>query len=175
MMRIQQMLIFPLQGSGSGVYVDRLAAFLTRRGHMVSVLCCDHRPPRREYPAEAILFANGRNGDVDLDFNFPAFTSHPLSTTTTFGTLTAAQREAYVRVFHERIRGAVARFEPQIVHAHHGWVIAAALAELPIPYVVSLHGTEQYGFDQYPEYRDLAQRGLRGARLLIALTERDRE
>ena len=174
-MRIQQMLIFPLQGSGSGVYVDRLATFLTRRGHTVSVLCCDHQPPRREYPVEAILFADGRNSAVDLDFNFPAFTSHPLSTTTTFGTLTAAQREAYVRVFHERIRRAVAGFEPEIVHAHHGWVIAAALCELAIPYIVSLHGTEQYGFDHYPDYRDLALRGLRGARLLIALTERDRE
>jgi glycosyltransferase involved in cell wall biosynthesis len=40
---------------------------------------------------------------------------------------------------------------------------------------VSLHGTEQYGFDHYPDYRELALRGLRGARLLIALTERDRE
>ena len=174
-MRIQQMLIFPLQGSGSGVYVDRLAAFLMRRGHTVSVLCCDHQPPRRDYPVEAILFANGHNSEFDLAFNFPAFTSHPLSTTTTFGTLTNTQREAYVQVFHERIRRAIARFEPQIVHAHHGWVIAAALAEQPIPYVVSLHGTEQYGFDHYPEYRELALRGLRGARLLIALTERDRE
>jgi glycosyltransferase involved in cell wall biosynthesis len=169
------MLIFPLQGSGSGVYVDRLAAFLMRRGHSVNVLCCDHQPPQREYLVEAILFANGRNSGFDLDFNFPAFTSHPLSTTTTFGTLTAAQREAYVQTFRERIRRATARFEPEIVHAHHGWVIAAALADLPIPYVVSLHGTEQYGFDHYPAYRELALRGLRGARLLIALTERDRQ
>jgi hypothetical protein len=85
------MLIFPLQGSGSGVYVDRLAAFLARRGHTVSVLCCDHQPAHREYPVEAILFANGHNSGFDLDFNFPAFTSHPLSTATTFGTLTAAR------------------------------------------------------------------------------------
>jgi glycosyltransferase involved in cell wall biosynthesis len=169
------MLIFPLQGSGSGVYADRLAASLMRRGHSVSVLCCDHQLPQREYPVEAILFANGRNDAADLDFNFPAFTSHPLSTSTTFGTLTATQREAYVRVFHERIGRAVARFEPEIVHAHHGWVIAAALAELPVPYVVSLHGTEEYGFEHYPAYRELALRGLRGARLLIALTERDRQ
>src|SRR5262245_10633655 len=174
-MRIHQMLIFPLQGSGSGVYADRLAASLVRRGHTVSVLCCDHQRPQREYPVEAILFANGRNDAADLDFNFPAFTSHPLSQTTTFGTLTAAQREAYVRVFHQRIGRAIARFEPEIVHAHHGWVIAAALAELPVPYVVSLHGTEEYGFDHYPAYRELALRGLRGARLLIALTERDRQ
>jgi glycosyltransferase involved in cell wall biosynthesis len=169
------MLIFPLRGSGSGVYVDRLAIFLARRGHTVSVLCCDHQPPHREYLAEAILFANGRNSGFDLDFNFPAFTSHPLSTTTTFGTLTAAQREAYVQTFRERIRRTTAHFAPEIVHAHHGWVIAAALAELPIPYVVSLHGTEQYGFEHYPEYRQLALRGLRGARLLIALTEHDRQ
>src|SRR5262245_6125074 len=113
-MRIQQMVIFPLQGSGSGVYVDRLATSLTRRGHTVSVLCCDHQPPQREYSVEAILFANGLNRDVDLDFNFPAFTSHPLSTATTFGTLTAAQREVYVRVLHERTRRAIEQFQPEI-------------------------------------------------------------
>src|SRR5690242_5228328 len=174
-MRIHQMLLFPLQGSGSGVYVDRLAAFLSRRGYDVGVLCCDHQPPRKAYPAEAILFSNGRNRVYDLDFNFPAFTSHPLSTTTTFGSLTAAQKQVYLRVFREKIAGAMARFRPDIVHAHHGWVIAAILADMPIPYVVSLHGTEQYGFERYPDYRELALRGLRGARMLIALTENDRE
>jgi glycosyltransferase involved in cell wall biosynthesis len=174
-MRIQQMLISPLHGSGSGVYVDRLAVFLVRRGHDVGVLCCDHEPPRKPYPVEAILFHNGRNHVYDLDFNFPAFTSHPLSTTTTFGSLTAAQQRAYLHVFHERVARAVAQFRPDIVHAHHGWVIAAALAELPVPYIVSLHGTEQYGFDRYPKYRDMVLRGLRGARMLIALTHDDRE
>jgi glycosyltransferase involved in cell wall biosynthesis len=174
-MRIHQMLIFPLHGSGSGVYADRLATFLARRGHEASVLCCDHEPPRKSYPAEAILFSSGRNRVFDLSFNFPAFTSHPLSTATTFGNLTTAQKQAYLRVFREKIQLAIACFKPDIVHAHHGWVIGAVLADMPTPYIISLHGTEQYGFERYSDYRELALRGLRGARMLIALTESERQ
>jgi glycosyltransferase involved in cell wall biosynthesis len=174
-MKVHQMLLFPLHGCGSGVYVDQLAAFLVNRDHQVKVLCCDHYPAQKQYPSETILFNSGENGVFDLDFNFPAFTSHPLSVKTTFGSLTADRRRAYVRVFSQKIHQEVASFRPDIVHIHHGWVIGAVLADMSVPYVVSLHGTEHYGFEHYPDYRDLALHGLRGARMVIALTEEDRE
>jgi glycosyltransferase involved in cell wall biosynthesis len=107
----------------------------------------------------------------DLDFNFPAFTTHPLSTSTTFGSLSHDQRERYVAAFRRKIRDEVASFKPNVVHAHHGWVIGAALADLDVPYVISLHGTEHYGFMHYPAYRELALKGLRRADRVVALTE----
>jgi glycosyltransferase involved in cell wall biosynthesis len=169
------MLIFPLRGSGSGVYADKLAEFLVRRGHQVKTLCCDHYPPEKSHPVEAILFSNGENELFDLDFNFPAFTTHPLSRETTFGTLTKDQKQTYLRVFREKITREVARFEPDVVHVHHGWVIAPVVAELDVPYTISLHGTEHLGFEAYRDYQELALRGLRDARLIMAFTERERE
>jgi D-inositol-3-phosphate glycosyltransferase len=169
------MLIFPLRGSGSGVYADKLTEFLFMRGNQVKVLCCDHYPPNKAYPVEAILFSNGKNKVFDLDFNFPAFTTHPLSRETTFGTLTDDQKQAYQRVFREKIAQEVALFQPDIVHVHHGWVIASVVAELNVPYVISLHGTEHLGFERYPRYRELALQGLHSACLVMAHTEEDRE
>jgi glycosyltransferase involved in cell wall biosynthesis len=193
-MRIYQMLLFPLHGSGSGAYVDRLAEFEQARGHTVKVLCCDHAVPQRSYETAALLFnkhvthstvpgatgsiiateGGGLSSTVDLDFNFPAFTTHPASTSTTFGSLSDDRREQYVAAFRRHIREEVAIFKPDLVHAHHGWVIGAALADLDAPYVISLHGTEHYGFTHYPAYRELALKGLRAADRVVALTEVER-
>ena len=182
-MRILQILLFPLQGSGSGSYADRLAEFEQTRGHTVEVLCCDHAVPRRRYETAALVFAHdmarsaedgGLNAKYDLNFNFPAFTTHPLSTSSTFGSLRDDQREEYAAAFQRKIREEVASFKPDIVHAHHGWIIGAALADLAVPYVISLHGTEHYGFTHYPAYRELALKGLRKADRVLALTEVER-
>jgi glycosyltransferase involved in cell wall biosynthesis len=178
MMRILQILLFPLQGSGSGTYADRLAEFEQARGHIVKMLCCDHVVPQRRYETAALVFKPTAQSAVpgahDLDFNFPAFTTHPLSTSTTFGSLSDDQRERYVAAFQRKICEEVASFQPDIVHAHHGWVIGAALADLDVPYVISLHGTEHYGFLHYPAYRELALKGLRKADRVLALTEGER-
>jgi hypothetical protein len=55
-MRIFQVLLFPLHGSGSGSYTDRLAEFEQARGHTVKVLCCDHVVPQRNYETAALVF-----------------------------------------------------------------------------------------------------------------------
>jgi len=170
-----QMVTFPLIGSGSGVYVDQLSERLTERGHHVRVLCADHNPPQRRYPVEAILFSNGENHVHDLDFNFPAFTSHPVSTQTTFGTLTDSQRQAFCAVFRDKIARAVNDFKPDLIHVHHGWVMGWVVADLGVPYVITLHGTEHLGFTRYPAYREMALKALRGARLIAALTPVMRE
>ncbi len=174
-MRILQVLLFPLQGSGSGSYAERLAEFEQRRGHTVRVLCCDHTVPHKSFETAALVFYNGRNAAYDLDFNFPAFTTHPLSPATTFGSLSAAQREAYLAAFQQKIAQEVEQFRPDIVHAHHGWVIGAALADLNVPYVISLHGTEHDGFQKYPAYRELALKGLHHADRVLALFAEQRD
>ncbi len=178
-MRVLQILLFPLAGSGSGSYVDRLAEVERQRGLTVRVLCCDYTVPQRAYETAALLFKKSLGFPesprvYDLDFNFPTFTTHPFSTTTPFGALTDEQRDQYTAAFRRKIGEQVAQFRPDLVHAHHGWVIGAALADLNVPYVVSLHGTEHYGFTHYPAYRDLALRGLQQADRVLALTEADR-
>jgi len=174
-MKIYQMLHFPLKGAGTGIYVDSLAGFLIKRGHEVRVLCCDHHVPNKEYYVNAILFNNGENEKYDLDFDFPVFASHPMSKGKKFGELNQDQKEAYVQAFRRKIRQEISSFRPDIIHVHHGWVIASVLAELDIPYVITLHGTEYYAFKKYKRYQELTLCGIRGAQIIMALTEQEKE
>ena len=174
-MKIYQMMHFPLKGAGTGIYVDTLARSLIKRGHEVRVLCCDHHVPNKEYYAEAVLFNKGDSEKYDLGFDFPVFASHPLSKGKKFGELNQDQRKAYVQAFRRKIRQEISGFRPDIIHVHHGWVIASVLAEFDIPYVITLHGTEYYAFKKYKEYQELTLRGIRGAQIIMALTEQERE
>jgi glycosyltransferase involved in cell wall biosynthesis len=174
-MKIYQMLHFPLKGAGTGIYVDALARSLIKRGHEVRVLCSDHHVPNKQYHVEAILFSNGENEKYDLDFDFPVFASHPMSKGKKFGELNQDQKEAYVQAFRKKIGQGISGFKPDIIHVHHGWVIASVLAELDIPYVITLHGTEYYAFKKYKEYQGLTLRGIRGAQIIMTLTEQERE
>jgi len=172
--RILQLVTFPLRGCGSGIYCDKISQSLHAARHAIKVICADHYPPRKPYPTHAVLFNNGVNNKYDVPFNFPCFTTHPLSPTTTFGNLSEEQRQLMVQTLRVKIRNQIARFKPDLAHVHHGWVMGALLAETKTPYVISLHGTEHYGFHQYPAYQSLALSAIRHARVLIALTDREK-
>ncbi|MHC4693193.1 MAG: glycosyltransferase family 4 protein [Planctomycetota bacterium] len=170
-MKIYQMMHFPLAGAGTGIYVDTLAKSLVQKDRQVRVLCSDHHPPDKPYPVEAILFSNGDNKKFDLDFDIPVFASHSLSRGKKFGRLSENQRQAYIQAFRSRIEAGLSEFSPDIVHVHHGWVIASILEEFDVPYVITLHGTEYHAFKDYKDYQEDVLRGLHGAETVVALTE----
>ena len=168
------MMHFPLEGAGTGIYVDSLAISLINKGHQVKVLCSGHRLPGKSYPVEAVLFSNGENEKFDLDFDFPVFASHPLSKGEKFGNLSKTQRQAYFQAFRAKIEAGLSELVPDIAHVHHGWVIASILAEFDVPYVITLHGTEYHAFKDYKDYQEDVLRGLHGAEIVVALTEDER-
>ena len=168
------MLHFPLRGAGTGIFVDNLARVLCERGHQVKALCADHYLPKKEYSVEAVLFNNGENKTYDLDFDFPVFASHPFSRGKTFGELTSLEREAYIQAFRKKIVREVSTFKPDIIHVHHGWVIASILAELETPYVITFHGTEYHAFNNFEAYQALIRRGVQGAAFVMPLSEQER-
>ena len=165
------MMHFPLEGAGTGIYVDSLANSLIKKGHQVKVLCADHTLPDKSYPVDAVLFSNGENEKFDLEFDFPVFASHSLSKGKKFGQLSVAERKAYTKAFRDKIESGISVYNPDIVHVHHGWIIASILSELDMPYVVTLHGTEYYAFGNYKDYQQEVLRGLHHAKALMALTE----
>ncbi len=173
-MKIYQMMHFPLAGAGTGIYVDTLAKSLVQKGRLVRVLCSDHRPPDKPYLVQAVLFSNGENKRFDLDFDIPVFASHCLSKGKKFGQLTETQRQDYFQAFRAKIRNGLSEFDPDIVHVHHGWVIASILAEFDVPYVITLHGTEYHAFKNYKDYQEDVLRGIHGAQFVVALTEDER-
>jgi len=174
-MRIIQMMHFPLRGAGTGVYVDMLTKELIKNGDEVSVLCASHTKVDRSYPVTSVLFNNEENANYDVGFDFPVFASHPVSKGKQFADLTDEERKSYTNAFREKIDHLIKTFKPDLIHVHHGWIIASIVSEYDIPYVITLHGTEYYAFDKFPAYREEALKGLKGAKKIMALTQIEKD
>jgi glycosyltransferase involved in cell wall biosynthesis len=113
--------------------------------------------------------AEGAGSDVRLPFNFPCFTTHPLSTTK-YGDLDATQREQYVASLKFAITEEANRWKPAIIHAQHLWTTAYVASKLSLPYVATAHGTDLMGFRWYEEWRAMALEGAAKANAIIAVS-----
>jgi glycosyltransferase involved in cell wall biosynthesis len=165
---------FPLEGSGSGIYTQNVARELVSKGHEALAITPGH-DEQTGFPFEVhtILFLpdEGGNSKIEhLPFNFPCFTTHPLSTTT-FADLDDAQRGMYIKAFRAAIDSAVFEWEPEVIHAQHLWITPYAAKLTGIPYVVTAHGTDLMGIRKYGEWKSFALEGARGAGTVIAVSK----
>jgi glycosyltransferase involved in cell wall biosynthesis len=164
---------FPLEGSGSGIYTQNVARELVNKGHEALAITPGHAE-QTGFPFEVrtILFTPAgveEAGNHRLPFNFPCFTTHPLSVTT-FADLDAAQQDAYVAAFQTAIDAAVADWQPDVIHAQHLWVTAYAARQTGLPYVATAHGTDLMGFRKYESWKALALEGAQNAQAVIAIS-----
>ncbi len=169
------MMHFPLMGAGTGIYVDLLAKELIKRGNEVNVFCSDHKIPDKPYPVDAVLFNKGNSSSFQVNFDFPVFASHPLSKGKQFGDLSKAERKEYTEAFRKKIAENIKTFKPDLIHIHHGWIISSIVSEYNIPYVITLHGTEYYAFNEFQQYQEEVLKGLKGAKKIMALTQKEKD
>ncbi len=165
---------FPLEGSGSGIYTQNVARELTHKGHQVLVIAPGHME-HVGYPFEVrtILFTptdHVNDGGDRLPFNFPCFTTHPLSSTT-FGDLNAEQRRRYVDAYCGITSEAVSSWRPDIIHAQHLWVSGYAAHMTNLPYVATAHGTDLMGMRRYEAWVPTALEGAAHASAVIAISK----
>lgn len=164
---------FPLQGSGSGIYVLNVAQELARMGHEVLVIVPEHeRIPtgRYSYDVDVILFEGGTNrGSAELAFNFPCFTTHPRSVQT-FYELDDGQLAAYIAAWRTHLTDAINSFQPDVIHAHHVWIAPYVVSEFRLPTVITVHGTDLMGYRKGPRFRDMALVAAKRAYGLIAIS-----
>lgn len=161
---------FFIDGSGSGIYVQNIAREFQSMGHEVLVISAENASVTgKSYPVSSIIFNPKGGKDVDLDFNVPYFTTHPQSNQT-FYALTADQYTSYVRVLGEHLRREIEAFKPDVVHCQHASIFASHLAEMNIPYAITIHGTDLMGFKKEPRFHDAVLRGVKGAWRLISIS-----
>ncbi len=165
---------FPLEGSGSGIYTQNVAREITNKGHEALAITPAH-DEQEGFPFEVrtILFTADGAEDISkrrLPFNFPCFTTHPLSTTT-FADLDDDQRHAYVQAFQAAIDSAVSEWGPDVIHAQHLWVTSYVAHTTGIPYVVTAHGTDLMGFRIYEDWKAMALEGAQHAQTIIAISK----
>jgi glycosyltransferase involved in cell wall biosynthesis len=132
--------------SGSGVFLQAMVREASRRGHRQHVMAAG--PPGTssaelpgigpdeftpiEFPSPGAPFALPGNSDV---MPYPS---------TVFSQMTELQVQQYLTVSRRAMTLVRERFEPDVVHAHHLWLMSALAREVfaGIPLVVTSHNAE---------------------------------
>ena len=175
-MRILMINHFPLEGSGSGTYTKNLATQLVKLGHEVCVILPVNTVDIPQYEGvrlHPVFFTNPDDPyatDPDaLPFNFPCFTTHPVSVVA-FEDLLEDQTEAYLDAFREAIDEEVCDFVPDIIHGQHVWALPSLAVGCGVPLVLTAHGTDLMGYDKWPEMRHYAELAMDACEKVICIS-----
>ena len=167
---------FPLEGSGSGTYTKNLATQLVKLGHEVCVILPVNTTDIPQYEGvrqHPVYFTNPDDPDATdasaLPFNFPCFTTHPVSVVA-FDDLLEHQTQAYLDAFKQAIDEEVRDFAPDIIHGQHVWALPSLALDCGVPLVLTAHGTDLMGYDKWPEMRHYAERAMDACAKVICIS-----
>jgi hypothetical protein len=161
---------FPLRRSPSGHFAHALATALMAAGHEVHALIVDRdRQGDETFPVRRVVCRDdGREADMPLDI--PSFAAEP-SSGQTFEALSDRQLADYREVLRRHLDIEVDRFNPQVIHAQHVWILGQLALETGVPYVVSAWGPELASCAGDPRYRALAEQAADNAGRILAPSE----
>ena len=175
-MKILMINHFPLEGSGSGTYTKNLATQLVKQGHEVCVILPENARDFPQYEGiriHPVHFTDPLHPEAAapnaLDFNFPCFTTHPRSKTT-FGDLDDQQMARYLNAFQEAIDEEIAAFVPDVVHGQHVWILPSLACGHGVPLVLTAHGTDLMGYEQWPDLRHFADQAIEECEKVICIS-----
>ena len=176
-MRILMINHFPLEGSGSGTYTKNLATQLVKLGHEVRVILPVNTadiPQYEDVRLHPVFFTNTDAPEPELiegalPFNFPCFTTHPVSTMA-FDELSDDQMEAYLAAFEGALDEELRDFAPDLVHGQHVWALSSLAAGCGVPLVLTAHGTDLMGYDKWPGMRHFAETAMEACAKVICIS-----
>ena len=175
-MRILMINHFPLEGSGSGTYTKNLATQLVKLGHEVCVILPVNTVDIPQYEGvrlHPVFFTNPNDplatDEGALPFNFPCFTTHPVSVVA-FADLAEAQMKAYLEAFKRAIDAEVRGFKPDVIHGQHVWALPSLAVDCGVPLVLTAHGTDLMGYDKWPEMRSFADTVMQACAKVICIS-----
>jgi len=130
--------------TGSGKFIQQIIHQARAKGHKNFLVAGVQ--PGWDIPGELISKERSvfvRFGGKDLDFPIPGMSDAMPYESTVFSKMTAAELSAYQFVFQEKIKEALDRFRPDIIHSHHLWMVSALARALApdLPMVTTCHGT----------------------------------
>ena len=188
-MRIGIVHMYGLTGSGSAIYVSRLAETLAARGHYVALLCYEEHPENYAFIDAA---TRGREGEVLTLLQRrpnPNCWLHQLSglAPVTYPRVEAphrplltqlsdAQIVSYMSDLTDQLIALVRRHQIEMLHANHAVLLPAIAARVRrrvgIPYVVTIHGSDiEFVINRDERYRKYAYEGLAAADRVIVLNQ----
>jgi glycosyltransferase involved in cell wall biosynthesis len=130
--------------TGSGKFIQQILVHSGHTGHdnfLVAGVQGDFSLPEGLIETGRCLFV--RFDGKDLDFPIPGMSDVMPYESRVFSRMKPQELAAYEKMFETKIRQALDRFAPDIIHTHHLWIVSAIARRLApgIPMITSCHGT----------------------------------
>ncbi|MDZ7663921.1 MAG: glycosyltransferase family 4 protein [Desulfotignum sp.] len=130
--------------TGSGKFIQQILVHSGHAGHdnyLVAGIQGNFTLPEGLVEDGHSIFV--RFDGKDLDFPIAGMSDVMPYESRVFSKMTPRELAAYEQVFETKIRQALDRFQPDIIHTHHLWIVSAIARRLSpgIPMITSCHGT----------------------------------
>lgn len=161
--------------SGSGVFLSALVRESARRGFQQHVIVAGppgtsaaELPPLVPEQVSPIFFPA-----ADAPFSVPGNSDVMPYPTTVFSQMTDLQVRQYLAVSRRTMENVRATFQPQIVHAHHLWLMTALAREVfnDVPMVATSHNAELRQMIKAPHLAPRVLPGVRAIDKICVLTQ----
>ncbi len=168
---------FPLQGSGSGVYVANIAKSLKKRGHETCIITPEntsHFSDLKDIKLHPVFFKFQEKIEGQQSFNFGCIDPHPRSSLL-FGNMTDLQLKQYEEAFRKAIEEEILEFKPDVIHAQHIWIISNVALDYNIPVVVTCHGSDIMGYEIWPKFHKIMYKVVDKCKKIIAISNNSKD
>lgn len=168
---------FPLSGSGSGFYTKNIAKSLVKLGHNVCIIISENSTEIDKIEGvtiKPVFFKKDEDIKGTLPFNFPCFTTHPRSNVT-FNELDDEKLKMYENAFETTIKETISTFKPDIINVQHIWILSSIASKYNIPMVVTSHGTDIIGYNNWDRFHRYSQNTVEKAKRIITISDSNHE
>lgn len=172
-MRVLLINHFPLEGSGSGIYTINVAKSLINKNHEVCVIMPEIRKNYKRYNGiklHPVYFYKEEKIDGQLPFNFPCFTTHPMSTNNFFS-MSDEEIEMYKMAFSSAIEEEIRNFKPDIIHVQHIWILSSIAVNYNVPVVITAHGTDIIGYQRSNRFHSYCNNAVLKCKHIISISD----
>ncbi len=160
--------------TGSGIYLEAIVKESEKRGFLncriAGVPAGSLDPSKNPAAAECsyVLFES-----EPLDFPVPGMSDVMPYGSSLFRDLKGRRLTSYKSAFSDALKTVVDRFEPDIIHSNHLFVLTALIRKLfpDIPAVATCHGTELRQYENCPHLRTFVKSHCATLDRIIALTD----
>jgi len=160
--------------TGSGIYVQamiREAAACGYDNYLIAGVCSDGCDDTDCIEQNKSMFVNFHHGDVS--YHIPGMSDVMPYESTRFCDLSEEDLCEYEKAFSEILQNAVHKFQPDIIHSHHLWIVSSLARQLfrNIPMVTTCHGSDLRQFQNCPHLQEKVLLGCREIDVVMALSE----
>ncbi|QTA83529.1 Glycosyltransferase family I N-terminal domain-containing protein [Desulfonema limicola] len=160
--------------TGSGIYIQAMIRESEAWGHenfLVAGVQADHCTETFCLTQDRHFFVNFNAGG--LLYNIPGMSDVMPYKSSRFCDLSEKQIEEYENAFSKTLKKAVERFEPDIIHSHHLWIVTSLAKRLfpEIPLITSCHGSDLRQFQNCLHLRKKVLSGCSQIDFVIALSK----